>query len=86
MTNKECIKYRYSTWGRNENKDKSPNYRELLSLVESIEEMEEIDELGGAEIFLFTGNTVAEATVHKGSSSSKLLFDLVIRLKNIEIK
>ena len=86
MTNKEGIKYIHGTWGRDENKGRSSNYRELLNLVESMEEIEENDEMEGAEIFLFTGNTVAEATAHKGSSSSKLLFDLVIRLKNIEIK
>ena len=56
------------------------NYRELRNLVESLERSGVAGELNGKEIFLFTDNSTAEAVIHKGSSTSPLLYDLVTRL------
>ena len=79
------VKYRYGTWGC-DNIDKSLNYREMRNLVETVEQMEKEENLDGIELFLFTDNAVAEAAMFKGSSSSRLLFELVLRLKEIEIR
>ena len=50
----------------------SSNYRELKNFVDTIGEMECNDELQGVELFFFTDNKVAEATVFKGTSSSPI--------------
>ena len=42
--------------------------------------------LGGTELFLFMDNSTAESAFDKGSSSSRLLFELVLRLRNLEMK
>ncbi|KAL7556742.1 hypothetical protein ACA910_008079 [Epithemia clementina (nom. ined.)] len=39
----------------------------------------------GTEVFVFTDNSTAEAAFYKGTSKSKLLFDLVLRLCNLEM-
>ena len=39
----------------------------------------------GAEVFIFTDNTVAEAAFFKGNSPSRALFELIIRLRKIEM-
>jgi hypothetical protein len=77
--------YRRGLWGSDNNK-RSSNYRELCNLVETIEEGVADGSLKGAELFLFMDNTIAEATFYKGNtSSSKLLFDLIVRLRLLEV-
>ena len=76
--------YRLGVWGKDE-EEESSNYRELNNLVEALEERGKNGMLGGMELFLFTDNSTAEATFYKGSSSSKKLFELVVRLKILEL-
>ena len=78
------IDFRFGTWG-SDNIGKSSNYRELKNLVETIEIMHRKEELDGVELFIFTDNSVAERAFYKGSSSSKELFELILRLKRIEV-
>jgi hypothetical protein len=40
----------------------------------------------GCEIFIFTGNSTAEAAFWKGTSQSEAVFELVLRLKILELK
>ena len=42
--------------------------------------------LTGGEFWLFTDNTTAEGCFFRGGSSSKLLHDLVLRLRKIELE
>ena len=49
-----------------------------------MEELQQHGDLIGAEIFLFTDNSVAESAFYKGTSESKILFDLVLRLRLLE--
>jgi hypothetical protein len=42
-------------------------------------------ELDGCELLIFTDNTTAEAAFWKGSSGSGKLFDLVLRLRKLEM-
>jgi hypothetical protein len=44
------------------------------------------EELIRLEIFIFTDNSTAEAAFWKGISSSPLLFELVVRLKELELE
>jgi hypothetical protein len=41
--------------------------------------------LAGSEIFIFTDNITAEAAFWKGNLLSPLLFDLILRLRKLEM-
>jgi hypothetical protein len=64
----------------------SSNWRELDNLVEAVERMVLEHDIRGSELFIFTDNSTAEAAFWKGTSKSKLLFELVLRLKKLEMK
>jgi hypothetical protein len=76
---------RIGMWNK-EGVDTSSNYRELRNLVETLELMGQRGELEGFELFLFTDNSVSESVAFKGNSSAELLFELVLRLHNLEMK
>jgi hypothetical protein len=78
------ISYRVGVWSPDEDSSSS-NFRELRNLVESIEHEVERGRLRNAELFMFTDNSTAEAAYHKGSSSNKRLFELVLRLRRLEM-
>ena len=79
------ILFRSGVWG-SEMDESSSNLRELRNLVETLELMGERGELKGVEMFLFTDNSTAESAFYKGSSSSKSLYDLVLRLRKLEMR
>ena len=79
------VKYRFGTWGRDMDSGSS-NLRELKNLVDTLKKMADGDELEGSEIFIFTDNSTAEAAFFKGSSKSKLLFELILELRELEMK
>ena len=81
---KQGTAYRYGTWSRSMDGESS-NLRELTNLVDTLKEMADQDELKGKEIFLFTDNSTSEAAYYSGSSSSEKLFDLVLRVKLLEM-
>lgn len=81
----KSIKVRYGLWGKDSNK-LSSNYREFSNLVETIETEAKEGTLSGSELFLFTDNAVAEACFYKGTSNSKTLFDLVLRIRKVQLK
>ena len=83
---KDCdgINYRFGTWDKETSKESS-NYRELRNLTETLELMAADGTLAGTELFLFTDNSTAESAFDKGSSSSRLLFELVLRLRKLEM-
>jgi hypothetical protein len=76
---------RYGLWGSNES-EQSSNHRELLNLVETVEEEARAGGLMDTEMWLFTDNSVAESCLNKGSSSSPLLHELVVRLRKLEME
>ena len=61
------------------------SYRELLNLVEMLKEAVTAGVLERAEFFLFTDNTTAEYAYYKGNSSSETLFNLVLRLRKLQM-
>jgi hypothetical protein len=60
-------------------------FSHLQHLVDSVAREARVSPLQGAEFFLFTDNGVAEAAFYKGTSSNPRLFDLVVRLKQLEL-
>ena len=70
--------------GRGEKIIKS-NYRELNDLVMTVEKLYEEGILKDCELFLFTDNFVVDCAYYKGSSSSRALFLLVLRLRKIQM-
>jgi hypothetical protein len=66
-------------------KEHSSNFRELRNLVESVEAAVTKGMLDNCELFMFTDNSTAEAAYYKGTSSSEALFDLVLRLRKLEM-
>jgi hypothetical protein len=55
----------------------------LHQLVESLERQVTLQP--ESEIYLFTDNAVAEGAFFRGTSSNKLLFQLIVRLKHLEL-
>jgi hypothetical protein len=68
------LHYRHGQWSTAYSKASS-NYRELSNLVIAIEEATVKGLLTDCDLFMFTNNCTAETAFHKGTSSSKLLFD-----------
>ena len=79
-----AIGFRYGIWGV-EGRDTSSNYREFRNLVETLEALGRDQKLVGREVFIFTDNSTSEAIAAKGSSTSPILFDLVVRLFKLEM-
>ncbi|KAL7571732.1 hypothetical protein ACA910_002831 [Epithemia clementina (nom. ined.)] len=66
---------------------KSSNFRELYNLVLRMEVlMKENKFAKRTEVFIFTDNATAKAAFYKGTSKSKLLFQLVLRLCKLEME
>jgi len=78
------IVYTYGVWGADQAGDSS-NYRELNNLVASLELRTADGTLVGAEVYVFTDNFTAESAFYKGNTSSKRLFQLVLRLRTLEM-
>ena len=82
---KKNLWFRLGVWSCDEESESS-NYRELANLVETLEERVATDSLKGVELYVFTDNSTAEAAFYRGTSSSKSLFALVVRLKLLEVE
>jgi len=78
------LRVRIGVWGRDA-EDKSSNWQELSNVVETLRDLYEVGELVGGEVFIFTDNTVAEVAYHNGTSSNEVLFELVLRLRKLEL-
>ena len=63
----------------------SSNFREFGNFVLDLEEESKLGNLEGAEIFTFTDNSTTESAFYNGTTSSKRLFDLVLRVKKLEL-
>lgn len=85
VTAPEDILYRHGVWGWTV-WEGSSNRRELTNLVETLEWEAAQGRLHGCEVFLFTDNSMSEAAFIKGTSSSLLLFNLVLRLRILKVE
>ena len=79
------LRYRIGVWGRDA-EDASSNYRELRNVVEALEDAEANGVLADAQVFFCTDNSVAEMAIYKGTSSNLTLYDLVLRMKKLEMR
>ncbi len=95
------IEYTYGVWGDDlagclsnfrelfnlteslEDKVSTLSFGHLTHLVSSLES--QVALYPACEIYLFTDNAVAEGAFHRGTSSNCRLFDLVLRLKQLEL-
>ena len=75
---------RYGLWA-SDVEDESSNYRELRNLVEAVEAEAAEGLLNDSELWLFTDNSMAESCWVSGSSSSRFLHKLTVRLKEVEM-
>ncbi len=80
----KCLLFQHGVWGRDADHTSS-NYKELRNLVDALEEGLRMTELRSSEVFVFTDNTTSESAFYRGHFDSKLLFDLVLRLRQIEM-
>jgi hypothetical protein len=74
----------FGLWGRDKERQSS-NYRELQNLVKTVEEEAESGYLIDRELWIFTDNSTGESCFFKGGSLSKLLHELVLCLRRVEI-
>jgi hypothetical protein len=81
---KDKILYKSGQWNKQHSVETS-NYRELSNFVYFIEEAHQSGLLHNTELFVFTDNSMAEAAFFKGTSSSKKLFQLVLRLQCLQM-
>jgi len=79
------VTYRMGIWGR-DTEDDSSNYREFANLVETLEAEAANGSLDGAMLVVATDNSTVESAVYKGNSSNEKLFELVVRLRLLELK
>jgi hypothetical protein len=76
----------YGLWN-GEAAENSSNWREFYNQVLGVERGLENGKIPeGTEIFLFTDNFVTERAFHRGTSKSRTLFDLVLRLHKLEMQ
>ena len=81
---KVAVKYHFGLWGSDLD-DSSSNHRELKNLADMVFCMERGGDLKSTEVFIFTDNSTAERAFFKGSSTSRILHDLVLRLQKLEM-
>jgi len=79
------ISYRIGVWGR-DTEDESSNWREFENIVSAIEEDTRQGSLIGSHLIMATDNQVVEACFYKGNSTSKKLYNLVLRVRELELK
>jgi hypothetical protein len=79
------ILYRCGEWSE-EMASESSNFREFSNLIRQVEEHTASGDLRNCELFLFTDNSTSEAAFYKGTSKSKKLFDLVLRLRKLQMR
>jgi hypothetical protein len=75
----------FGIWGKDA-EDQNSNYCKLRNLVKTVEEVAKEGYLKGGELWLFTNNVTAEGCFFRGGSSSKLLHELVLRLRKTELE
>jgi len=79
------VRYRIGVWGVDE-QEESSNYREFANLVETLEQEYNENRFRNQMVIMATDNSTVEAAIFKGNSTSKKLFELVVRFKVLELK
>jgi hypothetical protein len=80
------VSYRIGVWKPDES-EQSSNWQEFTSnVVESLEDEAETGGLDQSIVYFFTDNSTVEAAFYKGTSKSKKLLALVIRVRLLETR
>jgi hypothetical protein len=79
------IQYRIGTWESDVDEDSS-NFREFENVVCALEDEAKEGRLDDAIVFLCTDNSTVEAGLAKGNSTSRKLFELVLRVRLLQMK
>lgn len=80
------VTYDYGSWNKTLDASSS-NFREMLNFVNWLERSLHTGIIQrGCEIFLFTDNFVTERCFYRGTASSRVLFDLVLQLRSLELE
>ena len=69
-----------------DNESMSSNYREFSNIVDTVKEQALKGNLRGSQFGLFTDNSTVESALHKGNTPSKLLFQLILKLRSIQLE
>ena len=85
LTSPNGVEIHIGTWNE-KSSGTSSNLREMANFVVRLELEASMGKLEGVEVFLFTDNSTTEAAFFNGTTSSKTLFDLVLRLKDLQMK
>ena len=80
------ILIRIGTWSEEIESETSSNWKEFANLVRGVIELAEKGVLSGALLILFTDNSIVEGCIAKGNSPSKKLFELVLELRQCQMK
>lgn len=80
----EYLHYRIGTWS-SEEKNNSSNWKEFRNLVDELKEANEKGLLNGATVIFATDNQTVEQALHKGNSSDKELYELVLEFRLLEM-
>jgi hypothetical protein len=75
---------RIGVWGKDID-DESSNFREFSNVVLCCKEEAQQGTLNGAHLYLFTDNSTVEGALYKGNSPSRKLFQLIVRLRKVEL-
>jgi hypothetical protein len=79
------IRYRAGVWGKDD-ENTSSNFKEFENVVMTVEEESKQGTLKGALMFLFTDNATVEGALFKGNTPSRKLFQLIVRLRKVELQ
>jgi hypothetical protein len=79
------LHYRIGVWSADE-EEESSNYREFANLIESLEEEARAGRMVETEVFLCTDNSTTESAFYKGSSSSRKLHGLILKLHKLQME
>jgi hypothetical protein len=83
---RDSLMFHYGRWLASITDEESSNWRELANLVEFLEEEGAKGNPTDAEVFMFTDNSSAENAIWKGTSHSRKLNALILRLRGLEMK
>jgi len=72
-------------WDWSIKEESSSNYKELKNIVDTLHKYAQEGFLQHTEIWMFTDNSVAESAYFRGTSKSRQLFELVLRLRKLEM-
>ena len=79
------LRYRIGLWGW-DSEENSSNWREFENLVTTVEEEAKLGKLSDSHLIMATDNSTVEGCFYKGNSKSPKLYELVVRMRQVELE